>query len=86
VLCPDGHKFYNLRGFYCDAWKPNALTRLLDTEERTLDMETEVSSTSLSLSNLEAFVHAHVTMTALTVGSHDALIYTGDDEGASRIN
>lgn len=87
ALCfaPDGRKFYDLRGSFCDAWEPNALTRLSDTEERAIDMETEASSTILSLSNSEAFADAQVAITALAVGSHDALVYIGNEEGAVEV-
>jgi WD40 repeat protein len=83
ALCfaPDGRRFYDLRGSFCDAWEPNALSRLSVTEERALDMETEASSTVPSLSNTEAFADAQVAITALAVGSNDVLIYTGNEEG-----
>lgn len=80
-FAPNGRRFYDLRGSFCDAWEPNILSRLSDTEERALGMETEASCAVLLLSNTEAFADAQVAITALAVESNDALIFTGDEEG-----
>lgn len=83
ALCfsPDSRRFYDLRGSYCDAWEPNALLRITDSEELIPDAETEAGSTIVSFSASEAFVDSSIPITALAVWENGGFIYTGDEEG-----
>ena len=87
ALCfsPDGRRFYDLRGPYCNVWEPNALIRLSNTDEEANEVETEVGSTTMSYLASEAFVGTPVSITALALGSEGELVCSGNDEGTVEI-
>ena len=87
ALCfsSDGRRFYDLRGSYCDAWEPNVLLRLSDTDERAPDVETEAGSTVVSGSASEAFADAPTALTALIVDPDGATIFIGNEEGSVEV-
>ncbi|KAL9122773.1 MAG: hypothetical protein Q9187_000671 [Circinaria calcarea] len=87
ALCfsPDGQRFYDLRGPYCNVWEPNALIRLSSTDEEANEIETEIGSTAMSYLASEAFVGTPVSITALALRPQGELVCTGDDEGTVEV-
>ena len=87
ALCfsPDGRRFYDLRGSYCNVWEPNVLIRLSDSDERASEIETETGSTTVSCLASEAWVKTMVPITALATRSQSALVCVGNEDGVVEI-
>ncbi|MCJ1306244.1 hypothetical protein MMC08_009063, partial [Hypocenomyce scalaris] len=83
ALCfsPDSKRFYDLRGSYCNAWEPNVLIRLSDTDEGANEIDTEERSVTISYQASEVWAETPVPITALSAQWQGSLLCAGNDEG-----
>ena len=44
VFSPDLHRFYDIRGYYCNAWEPNALMRYAEQRSKGIESGSETES------------------------------------------
>ncbi|KAJ9615502.1 hypothetical protein H2200_001577 [Cladophialophora chaetospira] len=74
-------RVYDIRERFCNVWEPNALYRLLDTDERASDaMSTQESSTQISLFS-EASVEDAEPITCLSAPPNDNGMYAVGNDG-----
>ena len=85
TFSPDSRRIYDLRGQFCNAWEPNALIRLSDTEERESEVGSEIGSTPAASMLSEAHSEARDRITALTVCPGTRYYAAGNDAGLVQI-
>jgi hypothetical protein len=74
-------RIYDIREQYCNVWEPNALLRLLETDEKASDALSENDgSTQASLSS-EVSVEGAEPLTALSLNPANSAYAVGDDGG-----
>lgn len=83
ALCfsPDMRRFYDLRGSYCNAWEPNILIRMANTDEPASEIDTETGSTTMSYLASEVWAESRPPITALSARPEGLLLCAGSDEG-----
>jgi len=75
-------RIYDIRENFCNIWEPNALFRLLETDEKASDaLSTRESSTQVSLVSEASFENAEP-ITALAFNAFTSNYAVGDDGGA----
>lgn len=82
-LCfsPDSRRFYDIRGSYCNAWEPNALFRLSDTDEQGSEVDTEAGSMIVSHHASEVWAEMPIPITALSPRPKGELFSAGNEDG-----
>ena len=79
---PDGRRFYDIRGSYCNVWEPNSLIRISDTDEQGPETDTWAESMkSISFDTSEAHVETLVPITALSARRQGDLLCIGNANG-----
>ena len=74
-------RIYDIRERFCNVWEPNALYRLLDTDEKSSDaISAQESSTQISLFS-EASVEDAEPITCLAAEPHGRELYAMGDDG-----
>ncbi|KKY25011.1 putative nacht and wd domain protein [Phaeomoniella chlamydospora] len=79
---PDGRRFYDLRGSYCNIWEPNILIRLTAMDEQISESQSEVGSLAQSHQASEAFAENPVPVKVMLPRPHSKIICVGNDEGS----
>ena len=79
---PDGRRFYDIRGSYCNVWEPNSLIRISDMDEQSHDTDTWAESMkSVSFNTSESHVQSLVPITALSTRRQGDLLCIGNAVG-----
>ncbi|KAK5097145.1 hypothetical protein LTS08_007166 [Lithohypha guttulata] len=75
-------RIYDIRDMYCHAWQPNALLRLLESDDKSSDTKSSRDSTN-QLSLAEAKQESIDPITALSVLDLQDSFVTGDEAGGA---
>jgi WD40 repeat protein len=81
TFSPDSRRFYDIRGYYANAWEPNALTRLADQSDKHRDYMSEASSLTPSSEASVVISGAVDSITALAGSPKDSLYCCGTERG-----
>lgn len=79
VLSPDLHRFYDIRGNYENAWKPNTLIRLAEQRGKGIESGSEIESLTQSFTASQSGSRRIDPITVL-VGSPKGRLYCGSTE------
>jgi WD40 repeat protein len=85
TFSPDSRRIYDLRGQVCNAWEPNALIRLNDTEERESEIGSEIESTPAASMVSDTHSKARDRITAVAVCPGTRYYAVGNDAGLVQI-
>lgn len=81
TFSPDSRRFYDIRGYYANAWEPNALTRLADQSGKHADYMSEASSLAPSSEASVAISGAVDSITAMAGSPKGCLYCCGTERG-----
>ena len=82
VFSPDCTRLYDLRGSVVNAWEPNSLIRLSESEESTSDTASE-SQSPTSISHIsEASLRQYEAVTVVSAGPGSHWYCAGNEEGS----
>lgn len=80
---PDGRRFYDIRGSYCNVWEPNSLIRISDSDDQGHETDTWAESMkSVSFDASESHVESLIPITALSARRQGDLLCFGNIKGA----
>ena len=85
AFSPDLHRFYDIRGYYANAWEPDSLIRFAEQRGSNADSESEIASLSQSSSTSVAVSGRVDSVTALAASPMGRFYCCGTDKGVVRL-
>ena len=86
VFGPDLHRLYDVRGYYGNAWEPNALIRYAEQRGKSLESESETYSLGQSSTASESYCLRIDAITILACSPLGRLYCCGTEKGIVRLN
>ena len=86
VFGPDLHRLYDVRGYYGNAWEPNALMRYAEQRGKSLESESEADSLGQSSMASESCCLRIDSITILACSPLGRLYCCGTEKGIVRLN
>ena len=86
VFGPDLHRLYDVRGYYGNAWEPNALMRYAEQRGKSLESESETDSLGQSSMASESCCLRIDSITVLACSPLGHLYCCGTEKGIVRLN
>ena len=86
VFGPDLHRLYDVRGYYGNAWEPNALMRYAEQRGKSLESESETNSLGQSSTASESLCVRIDSITVLAYSPLGRLYCCGTEKGIVRLN
>ena len=81
TFSPDSRRFYDIRGYYANAWEPNALMRLAEQSGKHMDSMSQIQSLDQSSEASVVISGAVDSITALAGSANDRLYCCGTERG-----
>ena len=85
VFSPDPHRFYDIRGYYGNAWEPNALMRFAEQRSRSIESGSETESLGQSSTASESSSWRIDSITVLACSPIGRLYCCGTEKGTVRL-
>lgn len=86
VFSPDLHRFYDIRGYYGNAWEPNALLRFAEQRGKGLESESETQSLGQSSTASESWSWRIDSVTVLACSPIGRLYCCGTEKGTVHLH
>jgi WD40 repeat protein len=84
AFSPDGQRFYDLRGYVCSVWEPDALVKLDKTDED--DDNSSISSSVWTMKQADSSLANQPHITAIASGPNDFGFCCGREDGSLAIH
>lgn len=82
AFSPDLRRFYDIRGYYGNAWEPNALMRFAEQADKGIETESESESSTISMSWSQRIE----SITVLAASPVNRLYCCGTEKGTVRLH
>ncbi|KAI1077810.1 hypothetical protein F5B20DRAFT_572038 [Whalleya microplaca] len=79
AFCPDGTRFYDLRGSFCNIWEPETLIRADEVDQDDMPSTYETIMSEPVIANDD---NSRVPITSLACGSHERAYCVGKEDGS----
>ncbi len=86
AFSPDLHRFYDIRGYYGNAWEPNALMRFAEQRSKGVESGSETESLGQSSTASESWSGRIDSITALSGSPTGRLYCCGTEKGTVRLH
>lgn len=86
VFSPDLHRFYDIRGYYGNAWEPNALLRFAEQRSKGVESVSETESLGQSSTASESWSWRIDSVTVLACSPIGRLYCCGTEKGTVRLH
>ena len=86
VFSPDLHRFYDIRGYYGNAWEPNALMKFAEQRGKGIESGSEIESLGQSSTASESWSWRIDSITVLASSPIGRLYCCGTEKGTVRLH